>query len=516
MPEARLPDAVQTIPAALDFWAGLTPEAPALRAIEGGAASFGAVRDAVAGVAGRLTALGVEPGERVALVLAPGLEASLALLGVMSAVVAVPFNPAATESELRRDLERLPTRLLVWDGSPGAASAAVAASLGIPTMPLDALITSEQGRPRTGAGRSAVGPESIAAILHTSGTTGLPKRVPRPHRTFVAGARAARICSDLTPDDVLLLTAPLYANAGLVNLCAALCSGGSCLVTPGSDPAAYPGWLEAHGATWTVTNATELNLVLAEAAAAGRATLAGPRSRLRLVRAGAQPMTPGTAERAEASLRALVFDGFGMTEASYITGSGPGAGDRRPGSCGPPLNSEIRVLDDRGEELPARATGEIVIRGETLFPGYLDDAEANAAAFLPGGWFRTGDVGCVDEDGHLYLSGRRNELINRGGEKIAPVEVDRALQSHRAVAEAATFAVPDARLGEDIVAAVVLRSGAALPAWELRGWLLERLTPYKVPRRIWFVDCLPRTATGKVQRGVLAEWFVANAKLGSG
>ena len=510
MPEPRLPESVQTIPAALVFWAKLTPNATALRGIDSRELSFRALHDAVATVAGRLAALGLRPEERIALILPPGLETSLALLGAMAAATAAPFPAAATERELRRDLQRLQPRLLIAE-SLAATSAAVAASLAIPTLALDDLIASKRHLAKGGT-LPAVDPESIAAILHTSGTTGLPKRVPRPHRTFVAGARAAQLCSNLTPDDRLLLTASLHTNAGLVNLCAALSSGGSCLVAPGSDPAAYPDWLEEHQPTWTITNATELNLILDEAAAAGRESVAGPRCRLRLVRAGAQPMTPGTAERAEASLRALVFDGFGMTEASYITGSGPRAGDRRPGSCGPPLNSEIRVLDERGDDLPPGATGEIVIRGETLFPGYLDDPEANAAVFLPGGWFRTGDIGYVDDDGYLYLSGRRNELINRGGEKIAPVEVDRVLQIHPAVAEAACFAVPDARLGEDIVAAVVLRPDAVLAAWELRGWLLDHLTPYKVPRRIWFTDRLPRTATGKVQRGVLAERFLVSSK----
>ena len=304
---------------------------------------------------------------------------------------------------------------------------------------------------------------------------------------------------------MLLLTSSLHTNSGLVNLCAALCNGGCCVVPPGFDPVAYPAWLAEHQPTWTVSTAAELNLILEAAALQGRERVAGPDSRLRLVRAGAMAMTPGTAERAEASLGALIFDGLGMTEASYITGCGPGAGDRRPGSCGPPLCSQIRVLDERGRDLPPGAAGEVVIRGETLFPGYLEDAEANAAAFLPGGWFRTGDLGYVDEDGYLYLIDRLNELINRGGEKVAPIEVDRALLIHPAVAEAAAFAVPDARFGEDVVAAVVLRPGVTATARELRRWLLDRLTPYKAPRRIWFIEQLPRTPTGKVQRGELSR-----------
>ncbi|MGH2617769.1 MAG: AMP-binding protein, partial [Thermomicrobiales bacterium] len=432
------------------------------------------------------------------------------VLGTTAAAIAVPFNPTAAAPELGRDIERVGARLVVMGGAPADKSRGVADSLGLATVAVGELVALS---PHPNSSPIAMGEgllaDSIAAILHTSGTTGLPKRVPRPHRTFVAGARATRKCSDLTTEDVLLLTTGLHSNAGFVNLCAALCNGGTCVAAPGFDPAAYPAWLDEHRPTWTITNATELNLILAEAALAGRESIAGAGSRLRLVRAGAQPMTPGTAERAESSLGAFIFDGFGMTEASCVTGSGPGPLDRRAGSCGPPLNSEIRIIDEEGRSLPTGAAGEVVIRGETLFPGYLDDPEANAAVFLPGDWFRTGDIGYLDDDGYLYVNGRLNELINRGGEKIAPVEVDRALQSHPAVAEAATFAVPDPRYGEDIVAAIVVKEGMTVRARELRGWLLDRLAPFKVPQRVWMVENLPRTPSGKVQRRVLAERFLS-------
>jgi acyl-CoA synthetase (AMP-forming)/AMP-acid ligase II len=495
---------VQTIPEALAFWAARTPGAPALRSLDDRTWSFWALHEVTTGIGARLAARGIAPGDRVALVLPPGCDACVALLGTMAAATAVPLNPAMPAPELCRDLERLQPRLLVVDTDGETAGREAGARLGIPTVALDDL-TAAAGTMDTNGWQSLATPDGIAAILHTSGTTGLPKRVPRPHRTWLAAARAARRCTALTPDDILLLTASLHNNAGLANLCAALGNGGACVVTPGFDPAAYPAWLEASRATWTVSTAAELNLILDAAAAAGRERVAGPSSRLRIVRAGAQPMTPGTAERVEQSFAALVCDGFGMTEASYITGSGPDPADRREGSCGPPLNSEIRIRDDQGQDLPPGATGEVVIRGETLFPGYLDDPEANTAAFLPGGWFRTGDQGSLDPDGYLSLTGRLKELINRGGEKISPVEVDRVLLTHPAIAEAATFGVPDARLGEDIVAAIVFRPGMTVPLWELRGWLLDRLAPAKVPRRIWVTTELPRTGRGKVQRGAIAQ-----------
>jgi acyl-CoA synthetase (AMP-forming)/AMP-acid ligase II len=500
-----LPETIHTIPEALAFWAERTPDAPALRGIDGQAWSHRELLRTVGDVASRLSALDIDSDARVALVLPPGVEAGIVLLAAMVAAIAAPLNPESTSHELTRDLQRLAPRLVVTGGSSAGTSESVAAALGIATVSVDDLLApaGHEAGPTDGLPRRH--PESIAVILHTSGTTASPKRVPRPHRTYVACERAARACTNLTPADVAILSAALHTNAGVANFLSALFSGGSCIVAPGFDPVAFPNWLADHRPSWFVSTPTEIRLLLDAATAAGRERIAGPGSRLRAVRLGAQPLPPGIVERAERSLRALIFDGYGMTEASYITGAGPGAEDRREGSCGRPVSTEIRVLDEADRDLPPGATGAIVIRGPTLFPGYLDDPETNAALFLPGGWFRTGDIGYLDADGFLYLSGRAHEVINRGGAKIAPVEVDHILVRHPVVAEAAVFAVPDARLGEDIVAAVVLKPGKGATQRELRVWMLDRLSSHKVPRRIWMVDALPRTRTGKVQRGELSR-----------
>ena len=503
----RLPEPIQTIPEALAFWAELTPEAPALRAIDGRSWSHRELLAAVGGVAGRLAALGFEGSARVALVMPPGVESCIVLLGAMTGAVAAPLNPSSTPRELTRDLERLGVRLVVTGGAAAPAARNVAASLGIPAMAADELLAPDDPRALRPVALPDRHPDDIAVILHTSGTTADPKRVPRPHRTYVAAARASQACTDLTPSDVELLLAGLHSNQGVGNLLAALFSGGCCVAAPGFDPAAIAGWLVMHRPTWFVSAPTETTLLVDAVEAANRGAAVGPDTRPRAVRLGAQPLPPGLVERAERILGAPIFDGYGMTEASYITGQGPDPEDRRPGTVGPPLNSEIRVLDADGGDAPPGAIGQIVIRGATLFPGYLDDPAANAAAFLPGGWFRTGDLGSLDERGHLLLTGRANEQINRGGEKISPAEIDYVLLVHPAVAEAAAFAVPDARLGEDIVAAIVFKPGATAAPRQLRDWLLQRLSPFKVPRRIWQVETLPRTSTGKVQRGVLAERF---------
>ena len=396
-----LPETIQTIPAALAFWAERTPDAPALRAIDGRTWSHRELAAAVGGVAKRLAELGIAEDARVALVLPPGVEASIALLGTMSAAVAAPLNPGATTDELTRDLRRLGPRLVVTGGASAAASQRVAAAMGIATIGVEELLVPEGHPTRSDTGLPRRDPDSTAVILHTSGTTAEPKRVPRPHGTYVACARAIRACTALTPADVEILAAPLHTNQGLASLLAALFSGGCCVVAPGFDPVAFPDWLSAHRPTWFVSTPTEITLLLDAAEAAGRERVVGPVSRLRAVRLGAQPLPAGTLERAERSLRAPIFDGYGMTEASYITGGGPGAEDRRAESCGRPVAAEIRVLDGNDRELPRGAIGAIVIRGPTLFPGYLDDPEANAAAFLPGGWFRTGDMWFFDEAGSV-------------------------------------------------------------------------------------------------------------------
>ena len=503
--ESTLPSTIHTISEAMAFWAARTPDAPALRAIDGKTWSHRELLELLGDVADRLAAYGIGRDDRVALVVPPGIDAAIALLGTMNAAVAVPLNHRSTFHEFSRDLRRLSPKLVITDDRT-TTGLDVATTLGFRTAAARDLMVRNGDRPPTNA--QLPHPDDIAIILHTSGTTEEPKRVPRPHRTYVAAARESQAMTNLTPHDVGILLASLHTNAGVGNLLASLLSGGSCVVAPGADYDLVPAWLADHRPTWFVSTPTEITRIMDAADAAGRDRVVEPDSRLRAIRLGAQPLIPGTIERAEQSFAALVFDGYGMTEASYITGGGPGAHDRRDGTCGRPVSTSIRVLDECDRELPAGIAGAIVVRGPTLFSGYLDDAETNAEVFLPGGWFRTGDLGYLDDDGFLTILGRSNELINRGGEKISPVEVDRVLQRHLAVAEAAAFAVPDPRLGEDIVAAVVLRPGATVTVRVLRRWLLRHLAPTKAPRRIWVVDQLPRTATGKVQRAILTERFM--------
>jgi acyl-CoA synthetase (AMP-forming)/AMP-acid ligase II len=304
----------------------------------------------------------------------------------------------------------------------------------------------------------------------------------------------------------------LTVTLGQTVLAHTIVAGGALIVPPSGDIGASWHAIARERPTWMSTSAGYLEVL---ARSFRQRPPRSMRPSLRFVQVTAAPIAPETCRALERQLGAPILPRYSSTEAGAIAMTLPPPARAKPGSVGQPVQ-EVRIVGPDEEDVAPGQEGEIWVRGPRVMSGYLDDAEATAAALLPGGWYRTGDVGYLDEDGFLFLTGRRNELINRGGEKIAPAEVDGILQTHPAIAEAATFAVPDARLGEDIVAAVVLREGVTIRAWELRAWLLERLSPAKVPRRFWIVEDLPRTETGKVRRGALRERFLDRPARGSG
>jgi acyl-CoA synthetase (AMP-forming)/AMP-acid ligase II len=349
-------------------------------------------------------------------------------------------------------------------------------------------------------------PDDLALILLTSGTTDQPRRVPATHGNLLATCSARVHARQLSARDRGLSAAPAYFVLGLARVVESLIAGGSVIVTSAAEMVRQPEAVRDLQPTWAWLNPALLETIL-EAAPANPAFAAWP---LRHVRSGGALVTPELIARAQELWRVPVLNGYGTTETlGYISAEeSPRTIPRKPGSVGlarPGLEIAIRSPD--GERLPPGATGEITVRGGRVFTGYLDDPEATAAAFYPGGWYRTGDLGRLDEEGYLFVTGRAREMINRGGEKIVPHELDDALRSHPAVADAAAFALPHRRLGEEAAAAVVLREPGALSERELRRWVASRLSPHKVPRRIWFVAELPRTGSSKVQRGVLSEQF---------
>jgi acyl-CoA synthetase (AMP-forming)/AMP-acid ligase II len=352
--------------------------------------------------------------------------------------------------------------------------------------------------------------DDLALILLTSGTTERSRRVPVAHGTLF------RVCAEgvrvrrLTPRDRYLSVVPGSFVVAVSRLAEAVMSGGSVLVATGADVVRRPVDVRDLRPSWTWMGPSLMEAIL-EAAVQNPAFAKWP---LRSARVGGANVTPELVARGECLWGIPVLNGYGTTETlGYITSEeDPETIPRKPRSVGLARSgTEIVVRDENGVPRPPGTTGEITVRGEHVFPGYLDDPEATAAAFFPGGWFRTGDVGYLDAEGYVFVTGRVREFINRGGEKIAPQEVDDVLLAHPAVADAAAFAVPDPRLGEEVAAAVVLRDGGAVTERSLRRWAAARLSPHKIPRRIWFIDALPRTGSSKVQRGVLTDRFGRNA-----
>ena len=354
-------------------------------------------------------------------------------------------------------------------------------------------------------GRTSITPiddPSLAALfLHTSGTTSKPKGVPLTHANLANSASNTARSYALGPDDAALCVMPLFHIHGLVGVVlATLISGGTVILPPRFSATAFWGDAVGSGATWYSGSPTIHQILLMRAA-----ETPPPREIFRFARSCSAALAPSVMHELEETIGAPVIEAYGMTEAAHQMASNPlPPGERRPGSVGRGTGVEIALLDDSGAVTPSGGPGEVVIRGPNVMAGYRDNDAANAEAFVDG-WFRTGDQGVIGEDGYLRLTGRLKELINRGGEKISPLEVDAVLSSHPAVAEAVSFGTPDAKYGEEVHAAVVLR--ADVDVEDLRRHAEASLAAFKVPKVIHVASELPKTATGKVQRRHVAQAF---------
>lgn len=490
----------------LDTVAGLLHPAstsPALLTIDGASIGHDRLATDVGRLAGRLRAAGIGPSDRVAIVLGNGPEMVIALLAVLSAGCAAPLNPRYREDEFRFYLDDLGAAAIISvEGATPALRSAVPAGV-IPfylrgeglTVDLDV-----QGskRPPVPADRRPAG-DDVALVLHTSGTTSRPKIVPLRQRHLAASARNIVAHLQLTPADRSLEVMPLFHIHGIMTgLLAPLCAEGSVVCTPGFDAFKFQRWLEELSPTYYSAVPTMHQLVLARV----RKKPAGP---LRFVRSSSAALPGPVQAGLEALFEVPVLEAYGMTEATHQMTCNPlPPGSRKPGSVGLPTGIEVAVLDRDGQVLPAGGRGEVAIRGATVMDGYENNPEANASAFSAAGWFRTGDEGMLDADGYLFLTGRLKEQINRGGEKISPLEIEDVLLGNPAIAEAVAFALPHDKLGEEVGVAVVLAEGEGVTEAALRAYLGERLAAFKVPRRIVVLPEIPKGATGKLQRVGLA------------
>jgi acyl-CoA synthetase (AMP-forming)/AMP-acid ligase II/thioesterase domain-containing protein/acyl carrier protein len=487
-----------------------TPGAIAIAAPGRNPLTYGSLYTLVEHAVNTLNTMGVGRNDRVAIVLPNGPEMAAAFLAVSSGATSAPLNPAYGAREFEFYLSDLNAKALLVQPGMDSSARVVARALGIPILDLApaleaqaGLFTFESGeRANTAEGGFAQSGD-VALVLHTSGTTSRPKIVPLTHTNLCTSAHNIRVAYDLVGGDRCLNVMPLYHIHGLVaGVLSTMAAGASVVCTPGFDASRFFDWLESSRPTWYTAVPTMHQAILNQAES--NRELIG-RCPLRFIRSCSASLSPKVMAELEQIFYVPALEAYGMTEAAHQMTSNPlPPGRRKSGSVGVPTGPEVAIMGEAGDLLAAGKVGEIVIRGANVMQAYQNNPEANERAFV-NGWFRTGDQGCFDEDGYLYITGRIKEIINRGGEKVAPREVDEALLEHPAVAQAVTFAVPHTTLGEDVAAAVVLRENSSTTERELREVAFHRLADFKVPSQVVIVAEIPKGPTGKLQRIGLAE-----------
>lgn len=494
----------------IDKIAAQDGQAAAIAAPDRPPQSYGALTRFIAATRDRLRALGIGRQDRVAIVLPNGPEMATAFVAVAGAATTAPLNPAYRTEEFAFYLEDLKAKAVLVAADEDGPIIAAAEQTG--TVILRAQVAGDAPAGQFDIAGDPIGPASsdgpaeagdTALILHTSGTTSRPKIVPLSHANLAASARHIAATLALTPADRVLNIMPLFHIHGLIAAVASsLGAGGSIYCTPGFNALRFFTWLDDAKASWITAVPTMYQAILPRAERNAEVLARNP---LRFLRSSSASLPPQVMQALEATFGCPVIESYGMTEATHQMASNPlPPAPRKPGSVGIAAGPEVAILDEAGTVLPQGAIGEICIKGPNVTAGYENNPEANASAFTDG-WFRTGDQGMLDPEGYLTITGRLKELINRGGEKIAPREVDEVLMDHPAVAQAVTFAVPHDKLGEEVAAAIVLNGEAEADAQALRDFAATRLADFKVPRTILIVDEIPKGPTGKLQRIGLAK-----------
>jgi oxalate---CoA ligase len=496
----------------LELWPADHPNRTAVVIPDGGPrVNYGQLTQQIASVTEVLRRGGIRAGDPVSIVLTNGLEFLVTFLATTWArAIAAPLNPGYKVEEFKFYMEDAGARaVIVPPGEHPARQAAAKLNLPLWEARLDSagLVRLERlsdGTPMESGDTSVPQARDVALFLHTSGTTSRPKGVPLMHGNLLTSIRNIARTYQLTPEDASLIVMPLFHVHGLLGATlSTLHTGGTVVVPPRFSAGNF--WTQAatHQVTWYSAVPT-IHQVLLTRADADRA----PRSGLRFIRSCSSALAPAVFTQLQERFGAPVLEAYGMTEASHQMCSNPlPPGERKPGTVGQGTGVEVVILDESGAVQPTGKLGEVSIRGANVMAGYNNNPDANATAFT-NGYFRTGDQGFLDAAGYLTLTGRLKELINRGGHKISPLEVDAVLLAHPAVAEAVCFGVPDAKYGEEIHAAVVLKPGGGpATAEDIQSFCRDRLADYKVPKQIYIAGQVPRTATGKIQRRHVAAHF---------
>jgi acyl-CoA synthetase (AMP-forming)/AMP-acid ligase II len=489
---------VTTLAQQLALHARLRPSAVALLAPGFQAISHAQLLAIVQGAQQWLASRGIAPAARIAVLMPAGMELAICCVAIACGTVCIPLHTGLTEPELLALLSDASADVVV--GLPGdPLPVRLAQKLGLATLAFD-MQQSLEGPSRGPPDVDAPWPEAgdTAFVLFTSGTTGKPKRVPLSQRQIVRSAHHIAQHLELRPEDRALCVMPAYHSHGLIGgLLTPLAAGSSVVCPPVFDAAEFLRWVRDFRPTWYTASPTIHHAVVEQLT---RDRAAVPAHSFRLIRSASSALPAELLRRMEEVWGVPVIQSYGMTETATQLASNPlPPGVRKADSVGRPVGAELRVIDDEGHALTAGQTGAVIARGPAVFAGYEDAPETNAEAFLDG-WFLTGDLGWFDEDGYLFLTGRSKELINRGGEKISPFEVEQALLRLPGVARAVAYPVDHPTLGEDVHAAVVPAPDSAVAGQVLRSRLFGAIADFKVPACIHVIDQIPAGPGGKVQR----------------
>lgn len=491
-----------------DMIAAGDAKAPAIGAPERPWMTRGELAALIARTGAALRGVGIGRRDAVAIVMPNGPEMASAFLAVAASCVAAPLNAAYRADEFDFYLADLDAQALILPAGAESPAREIAAKRKIRVIELSPDLDGPAGEfslsiPAADVRVEAPVPDDVALVLHTSGTTSRPKIVPLTQRNLMTSAGNIARTLALTPQDRSLVIMPLFHIHGLIGaLLSSLHAGGSVYCPAGFNALKFFAQLDESQATWYSAVPTMHQTILSRAK--GNAEIIA-RRKLRFIRSSSASLPAPVMLALEEAFGCPVIESYGMTEATHQMASNPlPPAVRKPGSVGIAAGPEVAIMSADGKFLKAGEVGEIVIKGANVTPGYANNPKANAEAFQDG-WFRTGDQGVMDAEGYVSLTGRLKEIINRGGEKISPREVDDVLMEHPAIAQIVTFAMPHDKLGEEVAAAVVLKEGANASERDLRDFAAKKLADFKVPKKIVFLAEIPKGATGKLQRIGLAQ-----------
>jgi acyl-CoA synthetase (AMP-forming)/AMP-acid ligase II len=513
--------------------------------------SYGELRSQILCLKQHFLSCGLKYNDVSAVVIPNGLDFVVAFLAVTTARgIAAPLNPTFTKEEFIFYLKDLNAcRVIVLQNTASSQIKEAASELRIPVWevsfdwnrlvnnsttdpsrsafsvvtpppPLNSVnnFLSAQSHPLANKNPSwdnELNEADVALLLHTSGTTSKPKLVPLTHQNLVASVNNIATSYKLNETDVTIVVMPLFHVHGLIGVLLSTLYTGGCVVVPHRFSASsFWGYVKKYGVTWysAVPTIHQILLTRAQNANDEIASTEYKDVRFRFIRSCSSALSPFVLKQLEEMFKSPVLEAYGMTEAAHQIATNL-IGDRQLGTVGKGYNVEIGVFDENGQPLPRGMKGQVCIRGKNVTSGYYNNPEANRTNWLPNGWFCTGDQGFLDSDGYLTLTGRLKELINRGGEKISPFEVDAVLITHPNVSEAVSFAAPDPKYGEEVNAAVVLKDLTKnTTEEEIKKFCQGKLAEFKIPKKIFFATSLPRTATGKIQRRHVSTHFLKSLR----